>query len=124
MFEHQSVVDLFQKAEQDVALREALQRCQSPEEAVQVAADAGVIVSPQQLRDFGQYLVDLQKRVTDGELSDADLEAVAGGWFFSTMIAGMVAGGCTVGIGGLGVALGGCLGVAGTLMAVNYTQGS
>jgi predicted ribosomally synthesized peptide with nif11-like leader len=53
----------------DEALREALKAAVSPEDFVRVAAEHGVEVS-------------LEELVADDELSDAELESVAGGYTF------------------------------------------
>ncbi len=114
MSEYQSVIELAQKAERDGSLRAALQRCQSPDEVVRVAGQAGVTVSADELRALGDRLRSMQERAGTDELSEAELETVAGG----AILTGITTAVLTAGImGALGVAVAGSLTTMGIGMA-------
>lgn len=79
MPDHQAMIELLRKAEQDETLREGLLNARSPEEVARVATQHGVAVSAE---DFRRY----QGQAASAELTDAELEATAGGvrqWYGS-----------------------------------------
>lgn len=116
MSDHAAVVELVRKAEQDASLQEALKDTKTPEDVVQVAADAGVTLTVDEIHAFRQHVQALQQQAADGELSEAELEQAAGGLALATSIAltaavGMVGTAVIGGAGGLGIgAAGGLMG--------------
>lgn len=80
MSDHQALAALRDKAETDAALREALQNAKTAEEVVQLAASVGLNVTADQIHALQQ------QQPADGQLTDADLEAVAGGSGFGNWL--------------------------------------
>lgn len=102
MNNHQPIIDLLQKAQHDADLRIALEQATTPADAVRVAETVGMTVSEDQVLAFREHVQSLQQQGSEGELNEAELEHVAGG--FDPF---------TLGLAGVGiVAIGGVLGVS------------
>lgn len=103
MANHQSVAQLLEKMGTDEALREAMQNTSTPEDVVQAAAGAGVTVSVDEVQAFRRDVEAFRQKSANGEMSEADLEAVAGGFSPTHFLAqGILAG--ASGLSSLGLA--------------------
>jgi len=82
----EAMKSFIEKLGQDEALQDKLKACKSPEEAFDVAKAA---VDGLSFDDFTATMKKLNEFVTksQGELSDDDLEQVAGGWSDSDTVA-------------------------------------
>lgn len=82
----EAMKSFIEKLGQDEALQDKLKACKSPEEAFAVAKGA---VDGLNLDDFISTMKKMNESLTQskGELSDADLEQVAGGWSDSETVA-------------------------------------
>lgn len=105
MKKHQAIIELLKKTETDASIREALQATKTAEDVVQVALNAGVTISVDEVVEFRQHLELLQKQAANDELSEADLEKLAGGIdpFFGL---GVLTVGGLLAMGGVGAASG------------------
>ncbi|MGN0648817.1 MAG: Nif11-like leader peptide family RiPP precursor [Oscillospiraceae bacterium] len=87
--------EFFKKMAEDEALAKKLSECKSPEEAFEVAKGAGLT---DDIETFKAVMTAVNKRVK-GELSDDELESVAGGMnsaegeMLTTLITMVVVGG-------------------------------
>jgi len=75
----EAMKSFIEKLGTDEALQNSLKACKSPEDAFEVAKGA---VDGLSLDEFTSTMKQLNEAITKGkgELSDADLEQVAGGW--------------------------------------------
>ncbi len=69
-----------EKLLKDEDLQKKLQACKSPEEAFGVAKAVVSGLSMEEFTDTMKKINDSAAKTTDGELSEEDLEHVAGGW--------------------------------------------
>jgi predicted ribosomally synthesized peptide with nif11-like leader len=78
----EAVVELFQTMDKDPDLRERLTSIEDPAEVAQIAeSELGLNVTAEELISAVASMRKSKDALPEGELSEEQLEAVAGGWF-------------------------------------------
>ncbi len=78
----EAVVELFQTLDKDPELRERLTSIKDPAEVAQIAeSELGLSVTAEELTAAVVSMQNPEDASPEGELSEQELEAVAGGWF-------------------------------------------
>jgi len=98
---------LFKKAEEDKELAEKVFEAESAVEVKQIAAEVGIELTEKEIKEAGKAIVEELKSMNkEGELSEEDLDNVAGGIAGATAFAAIGAGAAVVGAGAGVVAAG------------------
>jgi predicted ribosomally synthesized peptide with nif11-like leader len=78
----EAVVELFQTLDKDPDLRQRLTSIEDPAEVAQIAeSELGLSVTAEELTSAVASMQNPEDTSPEGELSEEQLEAVAGGWF-------------------------------------------
>lgn len=77
----ENVIKLMQAAQEKPELAAKLETVTSSEQVVEIGASEGLEFTTEEVEDFRQKLEEAGQKTENDELSEDQLESVAGGWF-------------------------------------------